>query len=93
MQDWKYARGDRRSGLSGKTTANRRKPRASEAGKRGRWMGKGNRFLPDEREARSTESAAYFAEMGCRGKSTRIFPRPGFFWFVFLPAKKMNTSL
>ena len=27
---------------------------------------------------------------GCRGKSTRIFPRPGFFWFVFLPAKKMN---
>ena len=29
---------------------------------------------------------------GCRGKSTCIFPRPGFFWFVFLPAKKMNIA-
>ena len=37
-------------------------------------MGKGNRFLPDERGARSTESAADFAEMGVSGEEHRHLP-------------------
>ena len=67
----------RRGGVSPpvkKAADHRRKPRASEAGKRGRWMGKGNRFLPDERGARSTESAADFAEMGVSGEEHPHLP-------------------
>ena len=67
-------RRDNCSRLYGKTTANRRKPRVSEAGKRGRWMGKVDRFLPDERGARSTESAADFAEMGVSGEEHPHLP-------------------
>ncbi len=35
--------------------------------------------------------ACKFGEMGVPGEDHCVFPRPGFFWFLFFPVKKRNN--
>ena len=55
--------------------------------------GTGGPCSPDEGRAKQSATPTTGRVGGVGGRAICTFPQPGFFWFVFLPAKKMNNIL